>query len=118
MMVFINEAYKAETLPKVYAEGFAKLLSPVAPHLAEELWEKLGHGESITYATWPAYDEGKLVDDEIEVIVQVNGKLRGKVTLAKDATKQQMEEAALGTVQTQIEGKNNPQNYCGSGQAS
>ncbi|MFP3125013.1 leucine--tRNA ligase [Ectobacillus funiculus] len=105
MMVFINEAYKAETLPKVYAEGFAKLLSPVAPHLAEELWEKLGHGESITYATWPAYDEGKLVDDEIEVIVQVNGKLRGKVTLAKDATKQQMEEAALGTVQTQIEGK-------------
>jgi leucyl-tRNA synthetase len=105
MMVFINEAYKAETLPKAYAEGFAKLLSPVAPHLAEELWEKLGHGESITYATWPAYDEGKLVDDEIEVIVQVNGKLRGKVTLAKDATKQQMEEAALGEVQTQIEGK-------------
>ncbi len=105
MMVFINEAYKAETLPKAYAEGLAKLLSPVAPHLAEELWEKLGHGESITYATWPAYDEGKLVDDEIEVIVQVNGKLRGKVTIAKDATKQQMEEAALGTVQTQIEGK-------------
>lgn len=105
MMVFINEAYKAETLPKAYAEGFAKLLSPVAPHLAEELWEKLGHGESITYATWPAYDEGKLVDDEIEVIVQVNGKLRGKVTVAKDATKQQMEEAALDKVQTQIEGK-------------
>lgn len=105
MMVFINEAYKAETLPQEYAEGFAKLLSPVAPHLAEELWEKLGHGESITYATWPAYDEGKLVDDEIEVIVQVNGKLRGKVTIAKDATKQQMEEAALDKVQTQIEGK-------------
>lgn len=105
MMVFINEAYKAETLPKAYAEGFAKLLSPVAPHLAEELWEKLGHGESITYATWPAYDEGKLVDDEIEVIVQVNGKLRGKVTIAKDATKQQMEEAAIDKVQTQIEGK-------------
>lgn len=105
MMVFINEAYKAETMPQEYAEGFAKLLSPVAPHLAEELWEKLGHGESITYATWPAYDEGKLVDDEIEVIVQVNGKLRGKVTIAKDATKQQMEEAALDKVQTQIEGK-------------
>ncbi len=107
MMVFINEAYKADNLPKEYIEGFTKLLSPIAPHLAEELWEKLGHGNTVTYEAWPAFDESKLVDDEIEIVVQVNGKVRSKLVVAKDSTKEQLEAAALNDehVQKAAEGK-------------
>ncbi|MFD3448723.1 leucine--tRNA ligase [Microbacteriaceae bacterium 4G12] len=107
MMVFVNDAYKAETLPQEYMEGFAKLLSPVAPHLAEELWRKLGHTETITYESWPTYDESKLVEDEILVVVQVNGKVRAKLHMAKDVTKEQMEELAFASeqVKAHIEGK-------------
>ncbi|WP_346234677.1 leucine--tRNA ligase [Lysinibacillus telephonicus] len=94
MMVFINDCYKAESVPTEYAEGFVKLLAPIAPHVAEELWEILGHSETIAYEAWPTYDESKLVDDEIEVIVQVNGKLRSKVKIAKDASKEQLEQIA------------------------
>jgi len=95
MMVFINDCYKAEVIPTEYAEGFVKLLAPIAPHVGEELWEILGHTESITYAEWPTFDESKLVDDEVEVVVQVNGKVRTKVTVAKDASKDQLEQVAL-----------------------
>jgi len=95
MMVFINDCYKAEVIPTEYAEGFVKLLAPIAPHVGEELWEILGHTESITYAEWPTFDESKLVDDEVEVVVQVNGKVRTKVTVAKDAPKDQLEQVAL-----------------------
>ncbi|HSP21909.1 MAG TPA: leucine--tRNA ligase [Planococcus sp. (in: firmicutes)] len=95
MMVFINEGYKADSIPKEYVEGFVKLLSPIAPHVAEELWEKLGHAETITYATWPEFDESKMVEDEVEVVVQVNGKVRTKIVVAKDSTKEQLEAAAL-----------------------
>ncbi|AUD13556.1 MULTISPECIES: leucine--tRNA ligase [unclassified Planococcus (in: firmicutes)] len=107
MMVFINEAYKADNLPKEYIEGFVKMLSPIAPHLAEELWNKLGHSETVTYEAWPTYDESKLVDDEVEIVVQVNGKVRSKLTVAKDSTKEQLEEAALADehVQKAAEGK-------------
>ncbi|MCP8967513.1 leucine--tRNA ligase [Ectobacillus ponti] len=105
LMVFVNEAYKAEIVPVEYAEGFVKLLSPVAPHLAEELWTKLGRSGTVSYETWPAYDEAKLVEDEVEVVVQVNGKVRAKLVVAKDATKEQMEELALAHVREQIEGK-------------
>lgn len=94
MMVFINECYKADTFPMEYAEGFVKLLAPIAPHVSEELWEILGHTETLTYAAWPTYDESKLVDDEVEVVVQVNGKLRSKVKVAKDVSKEQLEEIA------------------------
>lgn len=107
MMVFINEGYKVEAIPKEYVEGFVKLLSPVAPHLAEELWEKLGHTETVTYEAWPAFDESKMVDDEIEVVVQVNGKVKTKLVIAKDSTKEQLEAAALADEQVQkaAEGK-------------
>ncbi|MDM5334816.1 leucine--tRNA ligase [Ureibacillus composti] len=94
MMVFINDCYKAESFPMEYAEGFVKLLAPIAPHVAEELWAILGHTNTITYEQWPAYDEAKLVDDEVEVVVQVNGKVRSKVKVAKDASKEQLEEVA------------------------
>ncbi|MFJ8237142.1 leucine--tRNA ligase [Ureibacillus sp. NPDC094379] len=94
MMVFINDCYKAESFPIKYAEGFVKLLAPIAPHVAEELWAILGHTNTITYEQWPTYDEAKLVDDEVEVVVQVNGKVRSKVKVAKDASKEQLEEVA------------------------
>lgn len=107
MMVFINECYKAEVVPTAYAEGFVKMLSPIAPHLAEELWVKLGHTESITYAEWPTYDETKLVDDEVEIVVQINGKVRAKLLVAKDASREDLEKAALENenVQEHIDGK-------------
>lgn len=95
MMVFVNEANKAETIPVHFASGFVKLLAPLAPHLAEELWEKLGYHETITYEEWPTFDESKLIDDEVEIVVQLNGKLRMKLMVSKDATKEQMEELAL-----------------------
>ncbi|QCR33314.1 leucine--tRNA ligase [Lysinibacillus sp. SGAir0095] len=94
MMVFINDCYKAQSFPTDYAEGFVKLLAPIAPHVAEELWEILGHTGTLTYEEWPTFDESKLVDDEVEVVVQVNGKLRAKVKVAKDVSREQLEEIA------------------------
>ena len=107
MMVFVNEAYKTDALPFNYIEGFVQLLAPIAPHMAEELWEKLGHKESLTYAVWPTFDEKFLVEDEIEVIFQVNGKLKAKAIVAKDVQKAEMEEIALAdeTVKEAIAGK-------------
>ncbi|WP_114603125.1 leucine--tRNA ligase [Staphylococcus sp. EZ-P03] len=95
LMVFINEGYKADQLYKPYVEGFVKMLSPIAPHLGEELWSKLGHDETISYQPWPDFDESLLVDDEVEIVVQVNGKVRAKVFIPKDASKEEMEDIAL-----------------------
>lgn len=107
LMVFINDAYKAETLPKAYIEGFVKLLSPVAPHITEELWEKLGHTESISYETWPAYDEAKLIDNEVEIVIQINGKVKAKLMVPTDTSKEKLEEIAMDddTIKEQIDGK-------------
>ncbi|WP_397539683.1 leucine--tRNA ligase [Rummeliibacillus pycnus] len=107
MMVFINDCYKAEVVPTAYAEGFVKMLAPIAPHIAEELWGKLGHTETITYAEWPTFDPAKLVDDEVEVVVQVNGKVRAKLMVAKDASREDLEKVALADqhVKEHIEGK-------------
>lgn len=107
MMVFINAAQKAKTIPREYAEGFVKLLAPVAPHMMEEIWQVLGHDESITYAKWPTYDPAKLVESTVEIMVQVNGKLRGKFKAAKDSDKDALEKEALSLdhVQKFLDGK-------------
>lgn len=107
MMVFVNECYKADSIPKNYAEGFVKLLSPVAPHMCEEIWQKLGNEESISYAGWPAYDESKLVEDEVEVVLQVMGKVRAKLSVPVGTAKDDLEKMALSedSVQKWLEGK-------------
>ena len=94
LMVFINDAYKADTLPREYAEGFVKLLAPIVPHMMEELWAMLGHDDSISYVDWPTFDPAALVANEVEVIFQVNGKLKAKVTVAKDTPKEELEAMA------------------------
>lgn len=107
MMVFINDCYKADVVPTAYAQGFVKMLAPIVPHVAEELWQLLGHEGSISYEEWPAYDESKLVDDEVEVAVQVAGKVRAKIIVAKDASKEDIEKVALADdkVQEYMAGK-------------
>ncbi|TPR17349.1 leucine--tRNA ligase [Apilactobacillus timberlakei] len=95
MMVFINECYKQNTLYLKYIEGFVKLLAPIVPHMTEELWNKMGHEDSIAYAKWPTYDKSKLVDDEIQMVVQVNGKVRAHITVANDMQKDAIQEVAL-----------------------
>ena len=107
MMVFINEAYKVDTIPQAYAEGFVKMLAPVAPHIGEELWRLLGNSDTITYAAWPTFDASKLVEDEIEVVLQVMGKVRSKLNVPKDISKEDLEKAALADEKLQewLEGK-------------
>lgn len=107
MMIFVNDAYKAKTLYREYAEGFVKLLSCWAPHICEEMWEKLGHNESLAYESWPTYDESFLVENTTTVVVQVNGKVRGKMEVAVGLDEDTLKEKALSleTVLRQTEGK-------------
>ncbi|UDM32537.1 leucine--tRNA ligase [Lentilactobacillus laojiaonis] len=95
MMVFVNDAYKAKSLPQEYIDGFVKLLSPIAPHISEELWSRLGHTNSIAYEQWPTYDESKMVESTSELVVQVNGKVRGHITVSKDADKATIQDIAV-----------------------
>jgi leucyl-tRNA synthetase len=96
LMIFVNEAYKTETLPLEAMKHFVQMLSPIAPHIAEELWEKLGGTESITYVPWPEYDEAWTIDDEVEIVVQVNGKIADRVKIPADLEEAKMQELALG----------------------
>lgn len=94
LMVFVNEAYKVDKLPLSAMKQFTQMLSPIAPHLAEELWMKLGGKESITYVAWPTYDEAWTVDNEVEIVVQVNGKIVDRVKIAADLSEAEMQELA------------------------
>ncbi|EFP62409.1 leucine--tRNA ligase [Erysipelotrichaceae bacterium AF15-26LB] len=108
MMIFINECYKAESIYVEYAKGFAKMFACFAPHMGEEIWSRVfGGNGTITYEPWPVYDESKLIEDEIEVIVQVNGKLRGKFTTAAASDEEALKKQALeiSAVAAQIKGK-------------
>ena len=95
MMIFINAVYKEEIFPREYKEGFVKLLNPVCPHITEELWLMLGHNETIANETWPTYDESKIAEDDITIGVQVNGKVRGTITIAKDEEEDSVKDKAL-----------------------
>lgn len=106
LMVFINEAYKQDALPTDYMKAFIKLLSPVAPHIAEELWKIIGGERTVSLQEWPTYDESKLVESQIEVVIQINGKVRSKVTVDKDISKDELQAVALKdeTITERLEG--------------
>ncbi len=107
MMVLVNELYKVQEFPSVIAETLVKLLGPYVPHIAEELWEKLGHKDSLTKVSWPTFDEKLTIDDEIEMVFQVNGKVRDKQTVSKDMDKASALAMAKESekIQQWIEGK-------------
>ena len=95
LMIFVNTVNKEESFPMEYRIGFIKLLNPIAPHITEELWSMLGNNDTIAYESWPVYDDSKLVVDEIEIGVQVNGKLRGSIKVTNDTTEEDMVKLAL-----------------------
>ncbi|OKP78447.1 leucine--tRNA ligase [Paenibacillus sp. P3E] len=107
LMIFINDAYKQETLSAEAAEHFVQMLSPLAPHIAEELWQLLGHEGSISYVAWPAYDEALTVDAEVEIVVQVNGKIVQRALIPQDMGQDDMQNHALSlpNVKAAVEGK-------------
>ena len=107
MMVYVNELNRLDEIPKKALETLTLLLSPYTPHLAEELWSMLGHEPSVAKAEWPSYDEAKTVDDEIEIVIQVNGKVRDKMMLSRTASKEEMLEAAKKSekIQSWTDGK-------------
>ena len=95
MMIFINECYKTESVYKEYAENFVKMLSCIAPHVCEEMWQLMGHDQTLAYEPWPTYDEEKTVNNVVEMGVQVNGKLRAKISVDKNESKEKIQEIAL-----------------------
>ncbi|MBT8892660.1 leucine--tRNA ligase [Lactobacillus delbrueckii subsp. bulgaricus] len=107
MMVFMNACQKVDKIPREYAEGFVKLMTPVAPHMMEEIWHVFGHDESVQFAAWPTYDASKLVESTVEMAVTVNGKKRGNFQIAKDASREEAQAAAtaLPHVKEFLEGK-------------
>lgn len=107
MMIFVNEVTKTDQRPRQFLEPFVILLGPFAPHIAEELWEKLGHGASLAYEPWPVYDPAKLQQSTIEVVVQVNGKLRSKLEVPVDMAESEIEKLSLSdeTVRKHTDGK-------------
>ncbi|MGD9927405.1 MAG: leucine--tRNA ligase [Sphaerochaeta sp.] len=107
MMVLVNELYKVDEFPRVVAETLVKLLGPYVPHIAEELWEKLGNKESLTKVSWPTFEEKLTIDEEIEMVFQVNGKVRDKQTVSKGMDKASALAMAKESekIQQWIEGK-------------
>ena len=101
MMTFLNEAYKAQKVYRPYMEGFIKLLSPICPHICEEIWEMLGHTDVLTYSAWPTYDESKLMLNTISMVIQVNGKLRDKIEVSIEMNNDDIIKMALESEKVQ-----------------
>ena len=108
LMIFVNAVYKEQIFPKEYAVGFIKLLNPIAPHISEELYhEVLKMKDDLSHSSWPVYDEEKTKDDEVTIGVQVNGKLRGEITISVEDDEETIKEKALNedNVKRFIDGK-------------
>lgn len=107
MMIFVNECFKVETIYRPYAENVIKMLSCIAPHICEEMWQILGHENTLAYEPWPTYDEKMLVLEEVEMVVQVNGKVRAKMQVATGLDNEEIQKLALAqpNVQAHTEGK-------------
>jgi leucyl-tRNA synthetase len=97
LMIFLNDAYKAEHIYKGFIEGFVKLLSPIAPHLCEEMWQILGHNDTIAYAAWPTYEEALTKDSTVVYAVSVNGKMRDKIEVEADLDQEAVKNLALSS---------------------
>ena len=106
MMIFINAVYKEDTFPIEYAEGFLKLLNPVAPHISEELWNvALHHEGTMAYVSWPKYDDEKTISDEITLPIQFNGKLKTTILISIDEDETKVKEKVHGAISSKLEGK-------------
>ncbi len=108
LMVLVNAMYKQNVIPKQYMEGLVKMLNPICPHITEELWTvALGHDKTIAYEPWPVYDDAKLVKTEFDIAVQVNGKLRGTITISTSDSEDEIKQKALSNenVKKHVDGK-------------
>jgi leucyl-tRNA synthetase len=97
MMIFVNHVIKQDDRPKSVVEKFILILAPFAPHIAEELWQRLGHKDSLAYVPWPEYDKELIKEKEIELAVQVNGRIKERIILAADADEEQIKQKALAS---------------------
>lgn len=97
MMIFVNHLGRQEVRPKAVVEKFVRILAPFSPHIAEELWSRLGHNESLAYEPWPQYDKELIKERELEIPVQINGKVRDKIVVAADASDDDVKQKALGS---------------------
>ncbi len=101
MMIFVNHMGKLQVRPKSVIAQFLLVLSPFAPHIAEELWEKLGHTESLAYHEWPGFDSELVRDKEVELAVQIKGKIKDRIVVSADATEEEIKEKALSSEKVQ-----------------
>ena len=97
MMIFVNHLGRQDVRPKSVVEKFVLILAPFAPHIAEELWSRLGHKETLAYEPWPQYDKELIKEKELEIAVQVNGKVRDKIVVAADASEDDVKQKALSS---------------------
>ncbi len=105
MMIFVNAVNKEKVFPREYAEGFVKLLNPIAPHITEELWNILGHTGTIAYEKWPEYDETKTIEDTITLPIQFNGKLNATIQIALNEDEASIKEKVHNAIANKLDGK-------------
>lgn len=107
MMILVNKMSKQKTLAQEDLEALLKILNPFAPHITEEMWNQLGHKEVLVYEAWPTFDEKAAQDTEVEIAIQINGKVRARITVSADATQEQVSTMAKEneTVKKYVEGK-------------
>ena len=106
MMIFVNAVYKEGSCPREYAENFIKMLSCICPHVGEEIWQILGHDNTIAYEPWPTYDESKCVEDTVEIAVQINGKVKATLNIGKEDPKDEVIAKGKELIADKLEGKN------------
>ena len=104
MMIFMKAATKLGKCSREYAEGFIKMFSCICPHAGEEMWSRFGHNDTIAYESWPTYDEEACKEDTVEIGVQVNGKVKGTISIAVDEAKESVLEKAKKAVEGKITG--------------